>query len=224
MKVSALVMCVLAVLAWSSNALAQGKGKEKDDGTGVKGRDAKTGQVEKQTGAQKKMEQAAEEVDKAKGKKAEKVAEEADKAKGKKAGKASEAADKGKGKGQEKQAGALQKQQQHDMAKHMEQQARLNRIREIAVKKGDTEMVARVDKLIAKEQEVYTRKLGKLQGQPRAAGALEKAAKTVGGPNDVGALKAGTAPDAQKGKSGKGGDEGKKESKEAPAAQKQEKK
>jgi hypothetical protein len=52
---------------------------------------------------------------------------------------------KGKGKGQEKQAQAFQKQLQHEQAKHMERQARLARIRELAVKKGDAEMIARVD-------------------------------------------------------------------------------
>jgi hypothetical protein len=76
-------------------------------------------------------------------------------------------ASQGKGKGQEKQAQALQKQLQHEQDKHMERVARLNRIRELALKKGDTETVARVDKLIAKEQEVYTRKQAKMQGQPR---------------------------------------------------------
>jgi hypothetical protein len=203
MKTSALVMGVLAVLAWSSsNALAQGKGKEGDDGKSVKVRDAKAGQSqggqgEKQTGPQ--------------GKKAGQTSEEVDQAKG-------------KGKGQEKQAGAFQKQQRHELAKHMEQQARLNRIREIAVKKGDAEMIARVDKLIAKEQEVYNRKFGRLQGQPRASAGLEKAVKAPGGPNDLPALKVGTAPNAQKGKSGTGGDEGKKELKDTPAVPKQGKK
>ena len=62
----------------------------------------------------------------------------------------------------------MQKQMQHDQAKHLERQARLARIRELAVKKGDTEMVARVDKLIQKQQDVYNRKMQHMQGQKRA--------------------------------------------------------
>jgi hypothetical protein len=108
---------------------------------------------------------------------------------GKKGGRAAtDASDKGKGKGQEQRGQALQKQVQNDQAKHLERQARLARIRELAVKKGDTEMIARVDKLIAKEQDVYGRKRARLQGQPRAAptAGSDKAVKTTSGPSDPG--------------------------------------
>jgi len=74
----------------------------------------------------------------------------------------------GKGQQHQQQLLALQKQQQHEAAKHLERQARLTRIRELAVKKGDKEMIARVDKLIAKENEVNSRKLEQLQQQHRA--------------------------------------------------------
>ena len=198
MKPSVFVMCMLCVLVWSgTTVLAQGKGKSKEggDGTSVKGRDAKPsqaqggpqagdvnagkgagkgGQREKQTGPQGKKEaQASEEVEKAKG----------------------------KGKGHEQQAQAFQKQQRHELAKHMERQARLNRLREIAVKKGDAEMIARVDKLIAKEQEVYNRKLVQVQGQPRATPPLpagvDKAGKAPAGPNDLAARKEGMVAPGQ---------------------------
>jgi hypothetical protein len=141
--------------------------------------------------------------------KAAKQADEGTAKRGKKGQTPTDTSDEGKGKGQEKQAQAFQKQQQHEQAKHMERVAKLNRIRELAAKKGDTEMVARVDKLLAKENEVYTRKLGKGPGQARAAGTA--------GPNDVGARK-GKAPGAeQKGKSGKRADEGVKEQKKNEA-------
>lgn len=74
----------------------------------------------------------------------------------------------------DQQVQSLQKQIQEAKAKHMERTAKLNRIRELAVKKGDNDMVARVDKLIAKEKEVFGHKQN--PGQPRA----------TAGPNDVG--------------------------------------
>ncbi len=143
--------------------------------------------------------------------KAAKQADEGAAKQGKKGQAPSETTDKGKGKGQEKQAQALQKQQQHEQAKHMERVAKLNRLKELAVKKGDTEMAARVDKLIAKENEVYTRKQGKGPGQTKAAGTA--------GPNDVGARKGKPAAAEQKGKAGKQGDQGVKEEKKTEAKQ-----
>ncbi len=141
--------------------------------------------------------------------KAAKQADEGTAKQGKKGQAPTDKSDKGKGKGQEKQAQALQKQQQHEQAKHMERVAKLNRLKELALKKGDTEMAAHVDKLIAKENEVYIRKQGKGPGLPRAAGAA--------GPNDVGARK-GKAPGVeQKGKAGKQADEGVKEQKKNEA-------
>jgi hypothetical protein len=165
MKVSTLVLCTLAVVLWVGvSARAEGKGKTSGDKTTVQERDAKAdqgqgkaqagdvkgdkggkgGQGEKQTGPQ-----------------------------GKRTGQATEAAEKGKGKGQDQQAQALQKQLQHESDKHKDRLAKLNRIRELAAKKNDAETIARVDKLIAKENEVYARKLQQLQGQPRATPQLQ---------------------------------------------------
>jgi hypothetical protein len=62
----------------------------------------------------------------------------------------------------------------------MERQARLNRIRELAVKKNDAEMIARVDKLIAKEQEIFQRKGAKM-GE-RATGTPSAPTGKKGGP------------------------------------------
>jgi len=73
----------------------------------------------------------------------------------------------GKGKGGVQRAQSLQKRLQHEQDKHMERHARLTRIRELAVQKGDQEMIARVDKLIQKEQQIFDRKSQRLQGQPR---------------------------------------------------------
>jgi hypothetical protein len=77
-----------------------------------------------------------------------------------------------RGKAHEQQMRAFEKQAQQDVAKHMERQARLARIRELAVQKGDDKMVARVDELIAKENQLHERKLLKMQGQKRAGGTL----------------------------------------------------
>ncbi len=114
---------------------------------------------------------AARDADAAKGQGAGKAAE----AKGK-AGKDVEAAEKAgqaKGKGHQQQMRAFEAQQQRHRAKHMERQARLARIRELAVQKGDAEMIARVDKLIAKEQQVHERKGVRLQEQKRAMTGAE---------------------------------------------------
>ena len=64
----------------------------------------------------------------------------------------------------------------------MERVAKLNRLRELAVKKDDKEMIARVDKLIAKEKEVSGRKQEQVQGQPRVT---PPAGPVTAGPNDV---------------------------------------
>jgi hypothetical protein len=65
-----------------------------------------------------------------------------------------------KGKAHEQQA-------QQRMAIHMKRQAQLNRLRELAVQKGDDKMVARIDKLIAHENQLHERKVMKMQGQKR---------------------------------------------------------
>jgi len=92
----------------------------------------------------------------------------ADVAKGKKALESAGSAMKGKGKEHQAQLQAMDKQLRHAQAKQLERQARLARIRELAVQKGDTETVARVDKLIAKQNQVHVRKQQHLQTQKRA--------------------------------------------------------
>ena len=163
--------CVVAVLLWAgTEALAQGKGQGKSEQGSVKdnaaklnkpqaGSEAVGGVAGKQAGKDAKG--AAEGM-------ASDAAKQAD-VHGKKAEKSyGDAMEKGKGKAGQQQLQSMQKQMQHDQAKHLERQARLARIRELAVKKGDTEMVARVDKLIQKQQDVYNRKMQHMQGQKRA--------------------------------------------------------
>ena len=209
MKRSTFGMCLLAVVLWASaGVLAQGQGKGQggSDKERVKERGPQSGKAQENAPAP----EVTAEKNAGKGKAAKQADENATKQggpQGKKGQAPTDASDKGKGKGREQQAKAFQKQQQHEQAKHMERQARLNRIRELAVKKGDTEMVARVDKLIAKEQEVYGRKQGKGQGQPRAVSTT--------GPNDVGTRKGKSGE--QKQKSGKQADEGVKEQKKTEA-------
>ena len=97
---------------------------------------------------------------------------------------------KGQGKGGDKQAQAFQKQLQHEYAKHMARHARLVRIRELAAQKGDAQMVARVEKLMEKEQQIYGRKSQHLQGQPRAtpqpAANVEPSAAAPAPPDSAG--------------------------------------
>ena len=172
MKVSAIWACVLAVLLWTgAQALAQGQGQGKGKGQGK----AETPSVEvakPQSAEGNSFGKAAEKA----GKQGKQAAEDLA-AKGKDAakdlkGKAADAVEKGKGKGKEHQGQvqAFEKQMRQTQAKHMERQARLARIRELAVQKNDQEMIARVDKLIAKEQQVHARKQLHLKGQNRAAG------------------------------------------------------
>jgi hypothetical protein len=199
MRRPVLGMSMVAVVLWAAaGVLAQGQGKEQGGGGKERVRERPARQAKENAPA------AAETADQKAGKgKAAQPAGEGGKAagqkpsgpQGKKGAKAPEAAapGKGKGKGQGQQAQAFSKQLQHEQAKHMERQARLARIRELAVKKGDAEMIARVDKLIAQEQEVYARKQGKLQGQPRATPAptgTKQAAPAPAGPNEMGAQQA----------------------------------
>ncbi len=209
MKRSILGMCMVAVVLWvSAGVLAQGQGKGQGGGDKERGPQASKAPENAPAAA------ATAEKNAGKGKAARQGDESGTKqggGQGKKGQTPTDTSDKGKGKGQEKQAQSLQKQQQHEQAKHMERVAKLNRLKELAVKKGDTEMAARVDKLIAKENEVYTRKQGKVQGQPRAT--------TTAGPSDTGAGKGKSVVAEQKGKAGKQGDEGVKEEKKTEAKQ-----
>jgi hypothetical protein len=59
-----------------------------------------------------------------------------------------------KGKEHQQQINALNKQMVHDEGKHLKNVARLKRIRELAAAKGDTETVDRVDKLLAKAEQI----------------------------------------------------------------------
>jgi hypothetical protein len=161
MKVCTFVTCLLAVVVWGgTRALAEGKGK----GAGGKATVRKApAQPERAQGHAP-----AGDVSPSRGDKGGREGKRAG-LQGQKMTQALEAARQNKGKGPQQQDRAFQKQLVHEQAKHMERQARLERIRELAVKKGDAEMIARVDKLMAKERLVYSRKLQRLQGQRRIA-------------------------------------------------------
>ncbi len=68
-----------------------------------------------------------------------------------------------KGKEHQQQMNALDKQMVHEKAKFLRSIARLKRIRELAVQKGDTKTVERVDKLIAKAQQINSGKNKQMQ-------------------------------------------------------------
>ena len=116
--------------------------------------------------------------------------------------------EKGKSLGKEhaKQAQAFQKQIRHEDAKHMERHARLVRIRELAAQKGDAEMVARVEKLIEKEQQVYSRKVQRMQEQPKAAQQAPAGAQPSPAPENKPDSNQGlqAAPNAEKEKTNQG--------------------
>jgi hypothetical protein len=76
--------------------------------------------------------------------------------KGKEKGKAKENVT-AKGREHQQQMKALEKQMMHEEAKHRRRVARLNRIRELAAEEGDTKTLERVDQLLQKEQQHYTR-------------------------------------------------------------------
>jgi hypothetical protein len=68
-----------------------------------------------------------------------------------------------KGKEHQQQMNALDKQMVHEKAKFLKSTARLKRIRELAVQKGDTKTVERVDKLMAKAQQINSGKNKRMQ-------------------------------------------------------------
>lgn len=172
MKASILSACALAVLLWTGaqamgQGRGQGKGQDKGDAAGVK----------ENAPASNPAQQGPQTVEPSRGKDnaGRKIdansagAGRPDLAKGKKGMEGAGEAMKGKGKEHQQQLQAVDKQLRHTQAKQLERQARLARIRELAVQKGDNEMVARVDKLIAKQNEVFSRRQMHLQTQKRAA-------------------------------------------------------
>jgi len=160
MKPSILWACAFTVLLWTgAEALGQGKGQGKGQDKNNAARVKENAPAANQ--APQTVEPSAGKTEQEK--EARRVGKNAmdagksDVAKGKKAMESAGEAMKGKGKEHQQHLQALDKQLRHEQAKQMQRQARLNRIRELAVQKGDTETVARVDKLIAKLNEVYGR-------------------------------------------------------------------
>jgi len=202
MRTSIISLCVVATLLWAgATASAEGKGQGKGGAARTKERDPKLDRAQDASAATADTPSSQDKrVKPEKADKAGKAAKQADQggpargkkgggSQGKKAGPSSETLEKGKGKGGQQQLQVFQKQLQHEQAKHMERQARLARIRELAVQKGNAETIARVDKLIAKEQEVYGRKLQQMQGQQRASrqpgAGVQKGVTPPAGPTDV---------------------------------------
>jgi 2-oxoglutarate dehydrogenase E2 component (dihydrolipoamide succinyltransferase) len=178
MRRTILLLCVVSVLAWAAGTvLAQGQdqGKGKDQGIPVANpnKPAEAAKVDVNAPAAKKA-PAMQDIQKGAREKAKGLMEQAQQ-QGQTRGKAMKDQVAGKlgetkAKGQEQQVKAREMQAQRDTAKHMDRQARLQRIRELAVQKGDTKMVAQVDQLIAKENQLYDLKLKKAQGLTRPAG------------------------------------------------------
>ena len=186
MRRTILSLCVLSVLAWAAgNVLAQGKsqGRERAGRPADRVNSNKPGEIVKPDAnapaADAKKSLAQQDMEKASREKAKGLTEQGQKqaqmrvkdATNQVAGKIAETI----AKGQNQQARAFDKQAQRDTAKHMERQARLARIRELAVQKGDAKMIARVDELIAKDKHLYERKLEKMRAQSRASASLPPA-------------------------------------------------
>ena len=69
------------------------------------------------------------------------------------------------GKEHQKQLAALKRQVIHEEQKHLKRSARLARIRLLAVESGNAKMIARVDKLIFREQGRYVSKSGRMDNK-----------------------------------------------------------
>jgi hypothetical protein len=94
----------------------------------------------------------------------------------------------GRGKEHQQQLQAKDKQLMHEKSKHLKRAARLNRIRELAEKKGDTKTVQRVDELLKKEKERFSTKQGRIEGKIEKTGQAElkeKAEKAESAGKDV---------------------------------------
>jgi len=90
------------------------------------------------------------------------------------------------GKEHQQQIMALDKQLAQEKAKYLRNIARLERIRELAVKKSNTEMVKRVDKLMKKAQQINNKK--KIQLQEKKRKALQLSKQTMQGVSNPKAL------------------------------------
>jgi hypothetical protein len=88
---------------------------------------------------------------------------------------------KAKGKNHAQQLEAMRKQTEHEQAKHLERQARLQRIRQLAQQKGNDKLVAKVDELMAKENARYERKMRRLS--EKAADRQQRAEKAAPQPD-----------------------------------------
>jgi hypothetical protein len=78
----------------------------------------------------------------------------------------------------QQQLTAIEQQMSHEQAKHMDRLARLKRIRELAQQQGDTETLARVDKLLGQEQQRYDAKTRRMtHRKDRVVEFSEKAAQ-----------------------------------------------
>jgi hypothetical protein len=82
-----------------------------------------------------------------------------------------------KGKEHAQRSAATEKQLAHEQEKHKSRLARLERIKELAQKDGDTKAIERVDKLIADENDRFTKKTAALEG--KAAETKDKAEKAA---------------------------------------------
>ncbi|MBC8378095.1 MAG: hypothetical protein H8E62_02885 [Planctomycetes bacterium] len=78
---------------------------------------------------------------------------------------------KGEGKGKAQKGGTLQERIQHEEQKHATRAERLEQLLEKAEADGDEKMVQRIEKLMAKEQARYEKKLGKMKARPDKAKA-----------------------------------------------------
>lgn len=81
-----------------------------------------------------------------------------------------------RGKEHQQQIMALDKQMVREKAKFLRSTARLKRIRELAVEKGDTRIVERVDKLIAKAQQINSDKHKRILERKKKVMQLSEAA------------------------------------------------
>lgn len=184
MKSAILWTCALTLVFWTGaqatgQGKGQGKGQEKGDAARVKENvPASSPAHQAPQAAAPSLGRPDKEKEARQGGKDVVDAGKADAAKGKKALESAGSVAKGKGQEHQQQLSALDKQLRHAQAKQLERQARLMRIRELAQQKGDAETVARVDKLIAKQNEVFNRKQTHLQGQKRAAQQLPAEAPT----------------------------------------------